>query len=70
MGPSGIGGSTTLLPIIADCTAQFMEKYGTWDKVDPSFPKSQILISVTGGDRGSGLKSATNILMCFIKASP
>jgi phosphate transport system substrate-binding protein len=53
-----IGGSTTLLPVIADCTSQFMEKYETWDKVDPSFPKSRILIYVTGGGSGFGIKAA------------
>lgn len=52
-----IGGSTTLLPVIADCTSQFMEKYETWDKVDPSFPKSRILIYVTGGGSGFGVKA-------------
>ena len=52
-----IGGSTTLLPVIADCTSQFMEKYVTWDKVDPSFPKSRILIYVTGGGSGFGIKA-------------
>jgi phosphate transport system substrate-binding protein len=52
-----IGGSTTLLPVIADCTSQFMEKYETWDKVDLSFPKSRILIYVTGGGSGFGIKA-------------
>ncbi|MCL5808842.1 MAG: phosphate ABC transporter substrate-binding protein [Deltaproteobacteria bacterium] len=52
-----IGGSTTLLPVIADATSQFMEKYETWDKVDPSFPKSRILIYVTGGGSGFGIKA-------------
>ncbi len=49
-----MGGSTTLLPVMADCASQFMEKYGTWDKVAPSFPKTRILIYVTGG--GSGFR--------------
>ena len=52
-----IGGSTTLLPVIADCASQFMEKYGTWDKVDPSFSKTRILIYVTGGGSGFGIKA-------------
>ena len=55
-----IGGSTTLLPVIADCTSQFMEKYVTWDKVDPSFPKTQILIYVTGGGSGFGIKAVND----------
>ena len=55
-----IGGSTTLLPVIADCASQFMEKYGTWDKVEPSFPKTRILIYATGGGSGFGIKAATD----------
>lgn len=53
-----IGGSTTLLPVVADAASQFMEKYGTWDKVDPTLPKKQILIFVTGGGSGFGVNAA------------
>lgn len=53
-----IGGSTTMLPLIADGASQFMEKYETWDKVDPSLPKKPILIFVTGGGSGFGVNSA------------
>ena len=53
-----IGGSTTMLPMIADGASQFMEKFGTWDKVDPSLPKKQILLFVTGGGSGFGVNSA------------
>ena len=52
-----IGGSTTMLPLIADGASQFMEKYEPWDKVDPSLPKKQILIFVTGGGSGFGVNS-------------
>jgi phosphate transport system substrate-binding protein len=52
-----IGGSTTMLPLIADGASQFMEKYETWDKVDPSLPKKPILIFVTGGGSGFGVNS-------------
>ncbi len=55
-----VGGSTTLLPVIADCASQYMEKYSTWDKVDPSLPKKQVLIFVTGGGSGFGVNSAIN----------
>ena len=55
-----VGGSTTLLPVIADCASQYMEKYGTWDKVDPSLPKKQVLIFVTGGGSGFGVNAAIN----------
>lgn len=53
-----IGGSTTMLPLIADGASQFMEKYETWDKVDPSLPKKPVLIFVTGGGSGFGVNSA------------
>jgi len=53
-----IGGSTTLLPVIAECANQFTEKYGTWDRVDPAFPKAKIMIFVTGGGSGFGINAA------------
>jgi phosphate transport system substrate-binding protein len=53
-----VAGSTTLLPIVADAASRFMEKYETWDKVQPTFPKKTILIYVTGGGSGFGIKSA------------
>lgn len=52
-----IGGSTTLLPIVSEASVKFMEKYKTWDKVDPSFPSKPIIIYVTGGGSGFGIKS-------------
>ena len=55
-----IGGSTTLLPIIATCAMNFMDKYSTWDQVDPAFPKSQVLLFVTGGGSGFGVKALMN----------
>src|SRR5208283_4162236 len=58
-----IGGSTTLLPVIADCVSQFMEKFETWDKVDASLPKERILIFVTGG--GSGSSGSTRPLLLY-----
>lgn len=51
------GGSTTLLPIIANCAAEFMEKYSTWDKVEASLPKKNTTVFVTGGGSGFGVKS-------------
>lgn len=55
-----MGGSSTLLPVMADCANTFMEKYHTWDKVDPALPKKQILIYVTGGGSGFGIKAAAS----------
>ena len=55
-----IGGSTTLLPVIADASVRFMEKYKTWDHVNPSFPKEPIVIYVTGGGSCFGVKSVVD----------
>ena len=51
------GGSTTLLPIMANCSSEFMEKYQTWDRLDASLPKSTTTVFVTGGGSGFGVKS-------------
>jgi phosphate transport system substrate-binding protein len=51
------GGSTTLLPIMANCSSEFMEKYQTWDHLDASLPKKTTTVFVTGGGSGFGVKS-------------
>jgi phosphate transport system substrate-binding protein len=52
-----IGGSTTLLPVVSAAASEFMEKYGTWDKVDPKLPGKKIVIYLTGGGSGFGIQS-------------
>jgi phosphate transport system substrate-binding protein len=54
------GGSTTLLPIMANCSSEFMEKYQTWDRVDASLPKKTTTVFVTGGGSGFGVKALLN----------
>lgn len=51
------GGSTTLLPIMANCSSEFMEKYQSWDRLDAALPKSTTTVFVTGGGSGFGVKS-------------
>jgi phosphate transport system substrate-binding protein len=51
------GGSTTLLPVVANCSSEFMEKYQTWDRLDASLPKKTTTVFVTGGGSGFGVKS-------------
>ena len=51
------GGSTTLLPVMANCSSEFMEKFQTWDRVDASLPKKSTTVFVTGGGSGFGVKS-------------
>src|SRR5918993_5362410 len=55
-----VGGSTTALPIVSSCAAQFMDKYPTWDKADASLPKEQPVVYVTGGGSGFGVKGLMN----------
>ena len=55
-----IGGSTTLLPIISKIASDYMEKFETWDKADLSLPKKDIVIFVSGGGSGFGIKSVIN----------
>ena len=55
-----VGGSTTALPIVSSCAAQFMDKYPTWDKADASRPKEQAVVYVTGGGSGFGVKGLMN----------
>jgi phosphate transport system substrate-binding protein len=52
-----VGGSTTLLPVMANCSAEFMEKFSTWDRVEASLPKKTTTVFVTGGGSGFGIKS-------------
>jgi phosphate transport system substrate-binding protein len=54
------GGSTTLLPIMANCSSEFMEKYQTWDRIDASLPKSTTTVFVTGGGSGFGVKALSS----------
>jgi phosphate transport system substrate-binding protein len=51
------GGSTTLLPIMANCSSEFMERFESWDRVDASLPKKNTTIFVTGGGSGFGVKA-------------
>lgn len=50
-------GSSTLAPVIASVSTDFIEHYGTWNKVDPSFPEKNIIIFVSSGGSGAGVKS-------------
>ncbi|NLB18859.1 MAG: ABC transporter substrate-binding protein, partial [Syntrophomonadaceae bacterium] len=55
-----VGGSSTLAPIIAKCADDFTEEFKTWDKVDASLPEEPIVIFVSTGGSGFGLKSAVD----------
>jgi ABC-type phosphate transport system, periplasmic component len=55
-----IGGSSTLAPVIAKCADDFTEKYKTWNKVDPKLPEEPIVIFVSTGGSGFGVKAATD----------
>jgi phosphate transport system substrate-binding protein len=55
-----LGGSTTLLPVISKASSDFMERFDTWNRVDPSFPERDVVIFVSGGGSSFGVKSAIN----------
>lgn len=50
-------GSSTLAPVMASISTNFIEGFVTWDKVDPSFPEKNIAIYVSAGGSGQGVKS-------------
>ncbi|MBM7853940.1 phosphate transport system substrate-binding protein [Desulfohalotomaculum tongense] len=52
-----LGGSSTLAPVVAKCADEFHEQYKTWNKVDPGLPEEQIVIFVSSGGSGFGVKS-------------
>ncbi|AQS60528.1 ABC transporter substrate-binding protein [Desulforamulus ferrireducens] len=53
-----LGGSSTLAPVIAKCADDFTEKYKTWNKVDAQLPEEPIVIFVSTGGSGFGVKAA------------
>lgn len=55
-----IGGSSTMAPILAKCADNFTDEFKTWDKVDASLPEEPIVIFVSTGGSGFGLKSAVD----------
>ena len=50
-------GSSTLAPVMASISTNFIEGFVTWDKVDASFPEKNIAIYVSAGGSGQGVKS-------------
>ncbi|HBD65224.1 MAG TPA: ABC transporter substrate-binding protein [Clostridiales bacterium] len=50
-------GSSTLAPVMASISTNFIEGFVTWDKVDASFPEENISIYVSAGGSGQGVKS-------------
>lgn len=53
-------GSTSLYPIISSLASSFTESFVTWDKVDASFPDSNISIYVAPGGSGVGVSAAVD----------
>ena len=50
-------GSTSLYPIMSSLASSFTDEYVTWDKVDSSFPDSNISIYVAPGGSGVGVSA-------------
>ena len=53
-------GSTSLYPIMSSLASSFTDQYVTWDKVDPSFPDSNISIYVAPGGSGVGVSAVVD----------
>ncbi|RYD02235.1 hypothetical protein N752_25830 [Desulforamulus aquiferis] len=53
-----LGGSSTLAPVIAKCADDFTEHYKTWNNVDAKFAEEPIVLFVSTGGSGFGVKSA------------
>lgn len=50
-------GSSTLAPVMAAISTDFIEGNETWNKVNSSFPEKNITIYVSAGGSGAGAKS-------------
>jgi phosphate transport system substrate-binding protein len=55
-----VGGSTTLVPVVANAAMAFMDSFKSWQRADAALPDTQLVIYVTGGGSGFGIKSAIN----------
>jgi len=53
-------GSSTLAPVISTIAADFNEQYGTWDRVNPTFPAEPISIFVASGGSGQGIRTVVD----------
>ncbi|QXM06919.1 phosphate ABC transporter substrate-binding protein [Crassaminicella indica] len=51
-------GSSTLAPVIAKISTDFIEEYKTWDKVNKDFPNKSVDIFVSAGGSSAGVKAA------------
>ena len=58
-------GSSTLAPVIAKISTDFIEKYETWDKVDSTLPNKNITIFVSAGGSGAGVKAVLDHVADF-----
>ena len=50
-------GSSTLAPVVTKAGTAFTEQYGKWNKVNSSLPDADIVINVTSGGSGAGIKA-------------
>ena len=50
-------GSSTLAPVMSSIATDFIEEHSTWNNVDPSFPEKDIIIYVSAGGSGAGVKA-------------
>ncbi|MCT4606195.1 MAG: phosphate ABC transporter substrate-binding protein [Marinisporobacter sp.] len=51
-------GSSTLAPVIAKISTNFIEEYKTWDQVNKDFPNKSLDIFVSAGGSSAGVKAS------------
>ncbi len=52
-----ITGSTTLIPIVSNAANVFMDRYPTWRDYNPEWPERPVLIELSGGGSGQGVRA-------------
>lgn len=64
-----IEGSTTMAPMMETLVAAFADRYGTWDRIEPSLPIVKIEMTVLGNGTELGVELALNHVIDFAMAS-
>lgn len=58
-------GSSTLSPVISKISTEFIESNVTWDKLDSTLPSTNIIIYVSSGGSGAGVKAVLDNVSNF-----
>lgn len=58
-------GSSTLAPVMSKISLEFIESYGTWNKVNKDFSEDNIEIYVSAGGSGQGVQAVIDKTASF-----